>query len=286
LALAHDTPRAEAAFGAALRAPARVWWTLDYGSALRDQLALAVLLKESGVLAERLPEAIGRLPGAALVPALAGTQEQAWAVAAAAVLGLGAAPVRVAVGGVEAPTAPRVVLPLTAAGTARNLGAAPLWSAVSVTGIPAQPAAAGRSGMRITRRFLDLDGQPLNLDQLRQNRVFVLLLEGRAETGQAQRAVVQQGLPAGWEIVGRLAAGEVAGMPWLGTLTGTAAAPALDDRFAAALDLTPEAPEFRLAVRLRAVTAPAPAVVPVTRLFRIAAAVRVTDVPEKATGAA
>ncbi|WP_431272543.1 hypothetical protein [Dankookia sp. P2] len=56
-------------------------------------------------------------------------------------------------------------------------------------------------------------------------------------------------------MVGRLAAGEVAGMPWLGTLSETLAAPALDDRFAAALDLTPDAPEFRLAVRLRAVTA-------------------------------
>ncbi|MFC7543135.1 hypothetical protein ACFQU2_31820 [Siccirubricoccus deserti] len=57
------------------------------------------------------------------------------------------------------------------------------------------------------------------------------------------------------EITGRLAAGEVPGMPWLGTLSETVATPALDDRFAAALDLTPEAPEFRLAVRLRAVTA-------------------------------
>ena len=81
------------------------------------------------------------------------------------------------------------------------------------------------------------------------------MLEGRAESGQAQRAIVQQGLPAGWEIVGRLAAGEVAGLPWLGTLSETVATPALDDRFAAALELTPEAPDFRLAVRLRAVTA-------------------------------
>ena len=60
------------------------------------------------------------------------------------------------------------------------------------------------------------------------------MLEGRAESGQAQRAIVLQGLPAGWEITGRLAAGEVAGLPWLGRLSETVAQPALDDRFAAA----------------------------------------------------
>ncbi|TCZ57835.1 alpha-2-macroglobulin family protein [Roseicella aquatilis] len=254
-ARAGDRERAAQAFAAALAAPARQPWLYDYGSAARDALAVALLLRESGVLAERLPEALGRLPGPELTPDLANTQEQAWAVAAAAALGRDGRPVRVALDGREVPPASRVAVSLAAAATARNLGDAPLWSAVSVTGIPARPAPAGRAGMRIARRFLGLDGQPLNLDGLRQNTVFVLLLEGRAETGQAQRTLVQQGLPAGWEIVGRLPAGEVAGMPWLGTLTETAAVPALDDRFAAALDLTPEAPEFRLAVRLRAVTA-------------------------------
>ncbi|TDG33833.1 alpha-2-macroglobulin family protein [Paracraurococcus ruber] len=258
-ARAGDRARAEPAFAAALAGilgpGARQGWVYDYGSAARDAVAVALLLKESGVLAERLPEVIGRLPGAEFTPALANTQELAWAVGAAAVLGRDGRPVRVAVNGREEASAPQLAVALTAPGTARNLGPGPLWSAVSVTGIPAQPAPAGRSGLRIARRFLDLAGQPLNLDQLRQNRVFVLLLEGRAETGQRLRALVQQGLPAGWEIVGRLGEGEVAGMPWLGTLTGAEAMPALDDRFAAALELTPEAPEFRLAVRLRAVTA-------------------------------
>jgi uncharacterized protein YfaS (alpha-2-macroglobulin family) len=195
------------------------------------------------------------LPGPELTPQSANTQEQAWAVAAAAALGRDGRPVRVAVNGTAQPPAPVLAVALEAPGVARNLGDAPVWAGVSVTGIPVRPAAAGRGGMRIARRFFDLAGQPLNLDQLRQSTVFVLLLEGRAEMREAHRALVQQGLPAGWEIIGRLAAGEVAGMPWLGTLTETAATPALDDRLAAAIDLTSEAPEFRLAVRLRAVTA-------------------------------
>lgn len=255
-ARAGDRPRAEAAFAAALAAPARRWWAYDYGNAARDALATATLLKESGLLPDRLAALQARLPGPEFTPRGTNTQEQGWAVLTASVLGRDGRPVRVAVDGQPQPPAPRLVLALAAPGVARNLASdAPVFAAVSVTGIPAQAAPAGRAGMQIRRRFLDLAGQPLNLDTLRQNTVFVLQIEGRAETREAHQAVVQQGLPAGWEIVGRLGAGEVAGMPWLGTLSETVATPALDDRLAAILDLTPEAPEFRLAVRLRAVSA-------------------------------
>jgi uncharacterized protein YfaS (alpha-2-macroglobulin family) len=84
--------------------------------------------------------------------------------------------------------------------------------------------------------------------------VFVLLLEGRAEDGQAHRALVQQGLPAGWELAGRLPAGDAPGMRWLGKLSETEAQPAADDRFAAVVALPGDKPDFRLAVRVRAVT--------------------------------
>jgi uncharacterized protein YfaS (alpha-2-macroglobulin family) len=113
---------------------------------------------------------------------------------------------------------------------------------------------AGRAGMHITRRFFTSDGSVLDLAHLRQNTVFVLLLEGAAEDGQPHRAQLLQGLPAGWEIAGRLAAGDVPGMPWLGTVSDTRAMPAADDRFQAVMDLTADKPAFRIAVRLRAVT--------------------------------
>jgi len=254
-ARAGDRPRAEAAFAAALAAPARQPWSYDYGNAARDALAVAMLLKESGLLPDRLTALEARLPGPEFTPQGTNTQEQAWAVAAAHALGRDGRPVRVAVNGQPQPPATQLALALAGPGSARNLSDAPLWSSISVTGIPTQPLPAGRAGMQIRRRFFDLSGQPLNLDLLRQNTVFVLQLEGRAETQEAHRAIVQQGLPAGWEIVGRFDAGEVPGTPWLGTLTETVATPALDDRVAAALDLTPERPEFRIAVRLRAVTA-------------------------------
>ena len=66
--------------------------------------------------------------------------------------------------------------------------------------------------------------------------------------------MLQHGLPAGWEIAGRMEAGDVPGMAWLGKLSETEAQPAADDRYAAVVALTPEHPDFRRAVRVRAVT--------------------------------
>ena len=125
---------------------------------------------------------------------------------------------------------------------------------MSVTGIPAEALPAARNLMRVQRRFFALDGSTLDLDTLRQNTVFVLLLEGRAEDSQDHRALLMQGLPAGWEIAGRFAEGEAAGLPWLGELSATETQIGADDRFAAVVALTEDKPAFRIAVRLRAVT--------------------------------
>ncbi len=254
LALAHDTPRAEAAFNAALAAPARKWWGADYGTALRDQVAIAVLLKESGLLPGRLERLVASLPGADLSPAALSTQEEAWAAAAAAVLGRASKPVRVAIDGQARTGNPVLSVALTAPATARNLGDAAVRETVAATGVPVEAAPASRAGMRITRKFFNLDGSPLDLDTLRQNTVFVLLVEGRADDGQAHRVLLQQGLPAGWEIAGRFGGGKAPGAAWLGDLSETEAQPAADDRFAAVLQLAEDKPDFRVAVRLRAVT--------------------------------
>ena len=254
LALAHDRPRADAAFAAAVAPSGRGWWDADYGTALRDQVATAVLLKESGAAPDRLARLLDTLPGSDLNADALSTQELAWAAAAGAVLGRDGKPARIALDGQAIAPAPVLAVALTGPATARNLGEAAVWQTVSVTGVQVTPAAAARAQMRITRQFFTLDGQPLNLDTLRQNTVFVMLLEGRAEDGQAHRAMVQHGLPAGWEIAARFGGGAAPGTSWLGKLTEAEAQPAADDRYAAVVALTGEAPAFRLAVRVRAVT--------------------------------
>jgi uncharacterized protein YfaS (alpha-2-macroglobulin family) len=254
LMLAHDRPRAEAAFTAALASPARKWWYNDYGTALRDQLAIVVLLKESGLLPDRLNALTAALPGADLSPNAISTQESAWAVAAAAALGKDGQPVRIAMDGRELASAASVTTALAGPATMRNLGERAVLESISVTGVPAQAPPAARSGMRVTRKFLHENGTPIDLDTLRQNNSFVLLLEGRAEDGQDHRALIVQGLPAGWEIVGRFNEGAVPGMAWLDKLSATEAQPAADDRYAAVVALGSDSPGFRVAVRLRAVT--------------------------------
>jgi alpha-2-macroglobulin len=254
LMLAHDQPRAEAAFTAALTAPARKFWYKDYGTALRDQLATVVLLKESGILPDRLTALRAALPGPDLRSGYLSTQEEAWAIAAASVLGKDGQPAKIRLDGHDLPVGATVTAALTGPVPVRNLGDRPTWQSVSVTGVLALAPPAARSGMRITRKFLHDDGTPLDLDTLRQNNSFVLLLEGRAEDGQDHRALVVQGLPAGWEIVGRFNEGDVPGMGWLDKLSATEAQPAADDRYAAVVALESSAPGFRVAVHLRAVT--------------------------------
>ncbi|MDT7951545.1 MAG: alpha-2-macroglobulin [Acetobacteraceae bacterium] len=254
LALSNDRPRAEAAFAAALASPARRDWDADRGSALRDQLATATLLRESGLLPEKLGALIGRLPGADLKPDALNTQEEAWGAAAGIVLGRDTRPTQIALDGRALAPSPMVTVPLTGPISLRNGGERPIWQTVSTTGVPIEPAPASRDGMRVSRRFLTLSGDPVDLDNLRQNTVFVLLVEGAATDGQDHRALLLQGLPAGWEIAGRLEAGKTAGLPWLSELTATEAEPASDDRFAATLMLSATAPSFRVAVRIRAVT--------------------------------
>ncbi len=254
LALSNDRPRAEAAFAAALDAPARRDWYVDRGSALRDQMAIAVLLKESGLLPNRLAALLAAMPGADLKPEVLSTQEQAWAAAAAGVLGRDGRQVRVSVNGQALTPAATASAVLEGPAVVRNLDDRAVWQSVSASGVPVDALPAARAGMRVSRHFYTTAGDTLDLDNLRQNTVFVLLVEGRADDGQDHHAQMLQGLPAGWEVVGLMEAGKAPGMAWLGELSETEAQPAADDRFAAVVALTPDKPSFRVAVRLRAVT--------------------------------
>jgi uncharacterized protein YfaS (alpha-2-macroglobulin family) len=254
LAMAHDTARAEKLFANALDVRGRRFWYLDDGSSFRDQAALVVLLKESGLLSDRLNKLVSELPGRDLDTAGVSTQEASWGIAAAAILGRDGRPVRIAVGDLQPPPAPVITVPILAASTAHNLGSDPVWQTVSITGTPAVAPAAAHNQMQVSRKFLNLDGTPLDLDHLKQNTVFVLLIEGRAEDAQKHQTMVLAGLPAGWEVAGRIGTEDAPGLSWLKDLTVPNAQPAADDRYAAVFDLPEDHQTFRIAVRLRAVT--------------------------------
>jgi uncharacterized protein YfaS (alpha-2-macroglobulin family) len=254
LAQLGEADRARALFAEVLRNPGRQDWDPDYGSALRDQFATAVLVQESGLLPDRLPTIRAALPGANLDPDALNTQEQAWGGAAAAALGASTQPVSVVADGRTLGPAQVVSLPITGMTSFANPGSSPLPGSLAVQGVPVTPPAAAKAGMLVKRQFFALDGTAINPDKLTQNTVFLLVIDGQATDGQNHQAMLIAGLPAGWEIAGRFPGGAVPGMDWLGTLSTPDSQAAADDRYAAALTLGSDQPAFRLAVMLRAVT--------------------------------
>ncbi len=254
LARLGQAARAKAIFAALLANPGRQDWAADYGSALRDQFAVAVLIAESGVMPDRLAAIRRALPGAELNPDRLSTQEQAWAAAAAGAMTADTGPVSIREAGRTLGPASSISLPLTGPIALANPGATALPGSIVVQGVPQTAPAAAQAGMGIQRHFHALDGSPLAPDTLTQNTVFVMVIDGKATDGEPHRALLLAGLPAGWEIAGRFPAGKVTGMGWLGTLAATEIQAAADDRYAAVVDLTPSQPAFRLAVMLRAVT--------------------------------
>lgn len=264
LARLGDKDRAAAAFRAAADTPARETWHADYGSTIRDAAAIIALASEVGMAEPILPALLDRLPASATAARLTNTQEQAWLVLAAESLTAGTQPPRVTVSGRASPSGPprggRVsVVPtqaeLASGITVTNAGAAPLWQAVSVSGVPAEPRPAAREGLRVKRNFLTRTGEPLNLDDIHQNDVFVIVLEGEATTKLFHQAVITHPLPAGWEIENaRLGSGSTSQIEWLGELSAAQTIEARDDRYVAAIDLTEESPTFKLAYLVRAVT--------------------------------
>jgi len=124
-----DRARGEALLREAAADPRREPFSQDYGSTVRDAAMLLVLVRESGVLADRVPRLLDFLPADSVQPARTSTQEQAWLIAASATLGRDGAPVPLAIDGRE--RAPAVVttalrapaeLPLSL----RNLGQRPI----------------------------------------------------------------------------------------------------------------------------------------------------------------
>lgn len=261
LARAGDTARAEQAFNTALNAMARDIWAADYGSSLRDAAAVLVLLAESGLPDNgRIQKLLERLPASEMGVERTNTQEQAWLLLAAHSLMKASAPLKLTVNGQPAPVGDPLHLTPSPSGlgqkyTIRNAGSGPVWQAVSVQGVPQQPRPAAHEGLRVKRYFFRRDGQPYNLDQMKQNDVFVLVLEAESHTELNHDVVLVQPLPAGWEIENtKLGAGGTNALSWLGELTSPINSEVRDDRYVAALNLEGKEAKAKLAFLVRVVT--------------------------------
>jgi uncharacterized protein YfaS (alpha-2-macroglobulin family) len=227
-------------------------WRSDYGSALRDRAGLLTLAAEAG------SEAVDR---AALAAPLAGadrrlsTQEQAWTLMAAHALidGPGAAGLSL-----DGMPAAGPMLRVQEAGAApqaiRNDSPRATDITLSTLGVPEGATQATAQGYVIERRYVTLDGAPVDATTVETGTRLVAVLRVTPATGGGGRLMIDDALPAGLEIdnPNLLRAGDIAALGWLDPATPEHAE-FRADRFLAAVDLRDDTP-FELAYIVRAVT--------------------------------
>ncbi|NEX94411.1 alpha-2-macroglobulin [Caulobacter sp. 17J65-9] len=258
LAMMGDKARARSAFKQAVsslgyRAPDD--W---YQSPLRDLAGVVALAYEAGEkdLARDLQK---RLDGAVKDPDALNTQEQARLLQAAHYMVRAAGVMRIEAGGVTQ---------LTAAGGAQrwsvgkladarftNRGSGALWRTVTVRGAPAQAPGAINAGVTLQKSFFTMQGAGVDPSTLSQGDRVVIRVSGKNGQGRTVPLVIDDALPAGFEIETVLSPEDAKDGPFkfLGELSSANAQEMRDDRYVAAMSL-PGSEPFAVAYVARAVT--------------------------------
>ncbi|MDF3606808.1 alpha-2-macroglobulin family protein [Paracoccus sp. DMF-8] len=259
LAAYGDQPRADAMFGRAydlaMQAPPekRVWRS-DYGTYLRDKLALLSLASEAGSTAFDLnrltldvAEQLARQQENRIYRS---TQELVWSVLAAESLSEDASALTLNGAALSSAVA---TLPEGAA--LANPGTTPIEVTLTATGQPLAAPAAGGKGYAITRDYYSMEGAALDPAEVGLGTRMVTVVTVRPDSSDGGRLMVTDPLPAGFEIdnPNLLQAGDISALSWLEAMNGTDMAEFRQDRFAASLSWSSAEP-FRLAYIVRAVT--------------------------------
>jgi uncharacterized protein YfaS (alpha-2-macroglobulin family) len=229
-----------------------------YQSPLRDLAAVIALAYEAQEIdiARGLQ---GRLAGAVRDPDSLNTQEQARLLQAAHFMLRAAGPMRITATGVvplsPAGGAPRWAVGRLAAARFVNSGTGALWRTVTVRGTPLASPQASANGLSIGKTLFTISGAPVSLDHIRQGDRVIVRLTGQSRQGRTLPLVVDDALPAGFEIETTLSPGDVESGPYkfLGKLSVADVQESRDDRYVAALSVAGNQ-AFGLAYVIRAVT--------------------------------
>ncbi|EPX77708.1 alpha-2-macroglobulin family protein [Litoreibacter arenae] len=228
-------------------------WRDDYGTDLRDAAAVLTLAVESGSnaldigrISARIAPSIGDVVGRS-------TQESVWSLLAANALidrrGTG-----LSLNG-EPVDGPLVkVLEEAAQQPVQITSAEQTTVTLTAIGVSHEPVQAGGNGYRIGRAYYDLDGNPVDASVIASGTRLVSVLTVTPLAKGEARLIVNDPLPAGFEIdnPNLLRSGDVKQLPWLDTDANVRNTEFRDDRFIAAVDHF-GTKEFQLAYILRAV---------------------------------
>ncbi len=260
LAYMGDLPRATIAFTIAAKLK-REYGIHDYGSKLRDLAAFIVLRNEAGQQ-EGIAQLVETLARELAKNKWLSTQEQAWVARAANAVTAAPAPLMVQLNSNiiparHSPLVHKALVSELATGMAvQNLGSTPAWYSLAVEGSPETAPPVSSNGLQIQRELFDLNGDPVDLNAIKQGELLVVILTGQTTTKDINhQLLIVDPLPAGLEVENsKLAHARNANdLNWIGKLTDTNYTEALDDRFVAALDLYSNN-KFRISYLVRVVT--------------------------------
>lgn len=136
-----------------------------------------------------------------------------------------------------------------------NQGKGAVWRTITVTGVPIAPPPAEAKGYVIDKAYFTLQGQRIDPSQIVQGQKVLVLISGRTNYAETRPIVVDDALPAGFEIEMTLSPDDVQNGPFrfAGQLSATDVQEARDDRYVAALDVSANS-GFAMAYVARAVT--------------------------------
>jgi len=250
LAMYGDRERAERAFSVALEsvkpAPAPEFSStrMDFGSSLRDSAAMLTLVSETRTMQQSVPNILDTVSRRRAAAGATSTQENAWLLLAAKSLIDESRDLTLEVDG-ETQTGPVQRVLSTAeldagAMVVRNPTNREVSASVIVNGASQTPEPAVSAGFTIDRRVFTTDGKEVQLDQVKQNDRFVVVLNVSEQEAKLGHIVIEDRLPAGFEIENpRLLKGtDLKAFSWLGKTSNPAHTAFRDDRFRVAFSKT------------------------------------------------
>ncbi len=137
----------------------------------------------------------------------------------------------------------------------QNTSATPTEAILTTYGVPVEPEPAGGKGYRIEREYYSMDGTPVSAESVIQNDRLAVVLTVHSDERRDARLMVDDPLPAGFEIDNPniLKSGAVGALDWLDTLEEIENPQFLTERFLAAVDHRGRG-SFKLAYIIRAVS--------------------------------
>ncbi len=266
LALYGDAPRSKTVFASAAQmAEQSVVQPVslsrsDYGSLLRDGAAVLALAAESRPVPAIVPQLSAMVAKQWRGKKYTSTQEQSWMLLAARALQQGDDGLAVEINGTahSGQFAQRMTGEdlLQAPVTLTNRSGDPVSAVVTTVAAPSQPLPAGGEGFSISRAYYTMDGEEVSVSEVEQNQRYVVVLTVNESNDWASRVLIQDLLPAGFEIdnPNLVNSAELSNFDWIGEVQA-AHTEFRNDRFVAAFDRSKgDSRDITLAYVVRAVT--------------------------------